>query len=171
MEYVSFDKAFEYLLPNEGEYSNIPEDPGGPTNWGITQEDLKNYRGTDVSVDDVKNMSMDEAKDIYKLNYWGELGGLDVSQQAIATCLFDCGVLYGPVTAINYAKQILRGLGLFQDKDDLVMALNLVDPKEFIHSYRERIITRINWIIENNPTQEVFRQGWMNRANRLLTLI
>ena len=36
-----FDAAFELLMENEGGFVDDPDDPGGRTNWGITEGFLR----------------------------------------------------------------------------------------------------------------------------------
>ena len=65
------------LIPNvivrEGGYVNHPNDRGGPTNWGITQNTLTRWSGSNATIDDVKNLSKDVAAKIYKAFYFDGL--------------------------------------------------------------------------------------------------
>lgn len=65
----SVDSMIDHLLRLEGGYVNDPDDPGGPTNYGITQATLASWRGHPVTADDVRNMDISEARDIYKRRY------------------------------------------------------------------------------------------------------
>lgn len=60
--------ALEMILKAEGGYVNDPADPGGATNMGVT---LKTYQSIhpDATVDDLKAMTVDEAKSIYREHY------------------------------------------------------------------------------------------------------
>jgi len=76
------------------DYSNHLSDPGGRTNFGITIADYRAYVKPDATADDVRNMTVDDAKRIYRKRYWDaqrcdELpGGVDFS-------VFDYGVNSG----------------------------------------------------------------------------
>jgi lysozyme family protein len=59
---VIFNKAFEDVLGLEGGYVNNPHDPGGETKWGISK---KRY-----PKEDIKNLSVERAKALYKRDYW-----------------------------------------------------------------------------------------------------
>ncbi|NQW94048.1 MAG: glycoside hydrolase family 108 protein [Polaromonas sp.] len=63
---MNFDVAFERLLGNEGGYSNNPSDPGGATNWGVTQAVARanGYQG------DMRDFTQAQAKVIYRRDYW-----------------------------------------------------------------------------------------------------
>jgi lysozyme family protein len=62
--------AIAKVLEHEGGYSNHPDDPGGPTNFGITIADYRRYRKSDATAADVRVMRLDEAKAIYRAAYW-----------------------------------------------------------------------------------------------------
>src|SRR5207302_958519 len=59
---ATFDKAIGTVLEHEGGYSFDPNDPGGETKYGISR---KAYPGLDV-----KALTLDQAKAIYKRDYW-----------------------------------------------------------------------------------------------------
>lgn len=170
-----FEPAVDYTLENEGGYGWNALDEGGPTNWGITMSDLAEFVGHQVSVADVQNMTVDTAKQIYLAKYWSPLALGQVTDQGIATCIFDSGVLYGTGIGARYGQTAANECG-----ENLVLdgrigpltlaAFNRVEPKQFLIAYHARIMSRINSIIAASPSQEIFRDGWTNRANRLLTL-
>lgn len=66
---MSFDLIVDRILKREGGYVNHPLDEGGPTNYGITQATLSSYQGRQATVDEVKNLSIQIARDIYRINY------------------------------------------------------------------------------------------------------
>ena len=65
----NFDKCFEMLLAHEGGFVNHPEDPGGATNLGVTKRTLQNYLGRHVSMDEMRNLTPEDVKPIYRKNY------------------------------------------------------------------------------------------------------
>jgi lysozyme family protein len=87
----------------EGGYVNDPHDPGGPTNFGVTLKVLQAYRKRPVSADDVRNMSIATAKEIYAENYAKPLG-FDALPAGV-----DCTVLdYGVNSGIGRSARVLR---------------------------------------------------------------
>lgn len=94
-----FDTALKPLLKNEGGFVNDPDDPGGATNRGVTMATLKQWRGHEVSIVDVHNLSEEEAGEIYRANYWDALRLDDMAHQALAESVFDFGVNAGPKQA------------------------------------------------------------------------
>lgn len=167
--------ALAYILRNEGGYVNNVADRGGPTNFGITLDDLSEYRKTPVGPDSVKYMTTDEAQQIYWEHYLKPMAIDQLTAQPIAICLADTGVLYGPGTAIHYGQQVCNGYGYQLNVDGMmgpktIMALNSVNPELFIKDYHGLLLVRIAKIITDDLSQEQFKKGWMARADRLLTL-
>lgn len=171
-------KAIEYVLVNEGPYSNDPDDSGGATNFGLTKVDVAAFRGVKVSSlsnDDIKHLSKDEAILIYKARYWSPLRGDQIVDQTVATAILDVGVLYGVSTVTKYVQNAINALGGHVAVDSsfgalTVIGLNKVDPKAFIQSLHGQVIDRINAIVFSHPKDAKFRKGWKARADRLLTI-
>lgn len=102
-----FDAAFEIVLGHEKGFVNHPADPGKATKYGITMGTLARWRKRPVSVADVKALTVDEAKAIYKAWYWDAVRG-DELPHAMAVELFDAAVNHGPRQAVLWAQRALR---------------------------------------------------------------
>ena len=59
---TKFNQIIDKVLKHEGGYVNDPNDPGGETNYGISKRAYPNV--------DIKNLTIDGAKEIYKKDYW-----------------------------------------------------------------------------------------------------
>lgn len=57
-----FDHAFEKVIGHEGGYIADSRDPGGETKYGISKRAYPN--------EDIKNLTLARAKQIYKRDYW-----------------------------------------------------------------------------------------------------
>jgi lysozyme family protein len=90
----NFNDCLNRLLKDEGGYGNDPQDPGGPTNFGITLTDYRKYIKSTGNATDVKNMTRDQASVIYKERYWNVLGCDNLPSGVDYTC-FDYGVNSG----------------------------------------------------------------------------
>jgi len=169
------EKALDFTLKNEGGYSNHPLDRGGPTNWGITLGDLSRHRGHVVSAEDVKRMPKSEALEIYSERYWKPLGCGLISNDNVATAIFDIGVVRGIGIPPLYAQKICNANGSKLTVDGKIgpftaAAINEMDPKKFIEAFASKAEAGFRDIVARKPSQAVFLKGWVNRAKRLLTL-
>lgn len=87
---MSFDDAVQKVLDHEGGYVNDPRDPGGETKYGISK---RAYPACDI-----KNLTKDDAKAIYKRDYWDRL---PVLPDRLAGIVFDCAVNTGIARAVR----------------------------------------------------------------------
>ena len=172
----NFDAAFQYLLQDEStRYTNDPNDPGGPTKFGITLMALQSFLGRPCTALDVENLSEDLAKQIHAQKYWAPLLCDSISNAGVATCLFDTGVLYGVGSTAMIAQKAAMNCGAQIKIDGIfgeesVNAVNALNQKDFIQSFYNLILARIEAVISAKPDEEKYRRGWEARAQRLLTL-
>jgi lysozyme family protein len=171
----AFENAFAYTVGNEGSYSNDAHDSGGPTKFGITQHDLSVYFGRPASVQEVKDMGLDVAREIYEKRYWKPLA-CDQMPESIACCMFDIGVVRGIGVPPKYAQNICNNHGAHLAVDGhlgplSVAAINEIEPAAFIRDFSAMAEAGFRAIVAARPSQHVFLKGWVNRARRLLTLI
>lgn len=148
-----YDDAFRTAIGHEGGYVFNPKDPGGETKFGLA----KKYN-PDL---DIKNLTLDQAKNIYKERYWDKYK-LDQFNDEHKTEAFNM-LINSPSRA---AKAIQRTVGVKPDgaigpktieamskyKNDV-----MVDAKkEYFKSLAE---DKIN---SSNVTQ---RENWQEHAN------
>jgi lysozyme family protein len=150
---VNFHDAFEMVIGHEGGVSNHPDDPGGLTKYGITSREYPNL--------DIRNLTLGQARNIYKADYWDEIQGDDLPGR-IAALVFDSAVNQGPARAI---KLMQKALGVQADgiigKRTLSAAEN-IDPNEFAALFgAERALHYASL-----STFDVFGRGWMRRLLR-----
>jgi lysozyme family protein len=149
------------VFTEEGGYTNDPNDRGGPTNFGITIGDLKQWREKDVTAEDVKNMTKDEAREIYRSKYWNPMQCGDLPN-GVDLEVFDFGVNAGTRTAIKKLQDVL---GL---KDDgsigpiTISACKAVDPRTVIQGFSAR---RLEYYRSLGDEWTHFGAGWTNRTN------
>ena len=163
-----FDKAFEYILLVEGEYSNDKHDKGGKTMYGIIESEARKYgyKG------EMNKMSKDIAEDIYKKKYWLKNNMDKIKDFRVALSIFDWTVNSGnwgtkkAQTAINkiYGEKVLTVDGIIGTNS--LKYFNEVDPEEFLKVYHELQRAFYTSIVDNNPSQKVFLKGWFNRVSR-----
>ena len=68
----TIDQILDRLVSKmvEGGFKDDKADKGGPTKYGITQKTLSDYLKRPATRNDVKNLSVDTAKKIYRENYY-----------------------------------------------------------------------------------------------------
>lgn len=176
--YANFASSFERIIAIEGErYTNDPNDRGGPTKWGITLRTLSAYRHQEVTAEEVKNLSKEEAKAIYKNLYWDKLNLDQALYQSVADVLFDAGVNFGPPVAASRAQEILvnkfhRVLpvdGVIGKRT--ISELNLLEPKQFIYQFALATAQKYCDIVRSDPSQLRFLKGWINRSFNMLQAV
>lgn len=97
-----FDRAFSKTIQHEGGYANDPADPGGETRYGISK---RNYPDLDI-----KNLTLEQARDIYYRDYWLATGIDQVRHEGLAVKLFDLAVNLGPQTAVRLLQRAVNDL-------------------------------------------------------------
>ena len=168
--------AFNYLLGNEGMvFTNYPSDPGGPTKYGVTLRAYQNYLNPEATAIDIQNLNPDQAKEVYQLGFWTPMGCEALEDVSTPTCIFDTGVLFGPGISAGIAQRSLNNLGASLTIDNIlgpesISQLNSTVSDEFIDQFHGQVLFRIDKVILDHPNLENNRQGWVNRANRLLNL-
>lgn len=100
------DTYIDRLFEREGGFSDRKEDRGGATRWGITRSTLAFSRGREVTVEDVKNLTREEAAAIYRKMYFDN-HRLGLLPDEIEEQVFDFGVNSGPGVAIGALQECL----------------------------------------------------------------
>jgi len=65
-----FEEALKLVLSHEGGWSDHPRDPGGATMKGITLAVFRRHYGANKTKEDLKNISDDALRQIYRSDYW-----------------------------------------------------------------------------------------------------
>lgn len=172
---AQFEKSISYVLANEGGWSDDPNDV--PTNFGITQNTLCQWRGKPVGPEDVRNLSLAEAQRIYNFWYWNPLSLNSCKSQNVATAIFDIGVNQGLHAAAMSAQIIVNDHAGVKIKVDGMLGpismqgINMVAANLFIEEFEKQTVEAYNEIVERNPGKQIYLHGWLNRARKLLSLL
>lgn len=137
------DAILDAILRHEGGYVDDAADHGRCTHRGITLQTLRDWRGRPVTCDDVRAMSEQEARDIYRARYLKPFDGVDA---AIKPQVVDIAVNAG----VLRARQLLA---LAQQSDK---PLNVALVIERLKHYAR--------LVAADPRQARFFNGWVNRA-------
>ncbi len=123
-----FESAMDFVLKWEGGYVYDPKDPGGETKWGISKSAYPTL--------DIKDLTEQEARDIYRVDYWEKLG---------------CDYLLWPVNLVVFDTAV--NMGAKRAKDFLSRT----------SYWQDYIIERIDYyarVLGRKP----YLRGWINRT-------
>ena len=155
----NFDKCLAFTLQFEGGFVNNPDDPGGPTNFGVTQATLSVFLGRQASIDEVRALTPAKVAPIYKLKFWDHVNGDDVPV-GVDLAVFDFGVHSGPSRGVIGLQ---RALGLADDGKVGPITLGAAakaDPKELINGICDE---RLAFLKQLKVFQK-FKAGLTNRV-------
>jgi len=167
-----FDYAFESTLCLEGGYCDDPSDRGGKTKWGITESTLKAAVSEGiVSTRDVAALTREEARRIYRENYWNPLKLDSCLSPAAAAEIFDTAVNMGVPTAVKIIQEALNYLGESLTVDGVLGRGTLAALNKWIAQDERAVLVCLNGIqflryltiVKSNPTQRKFARGWTKR--------
>lgn len=144
---ANYNDCLNLVLKDEGGYCNDPGDNGGPTKYGITIFDVRKYVKANATASDVKALTLDQAKTIYKSKYWDALSCDSLPSGVDYTC-FDYGVNSG-------LGRPRKALQRFKDKTgtDLINAIN-DERMSFLHAI-------------GTGHNAKFLKGWTARVSRV----
>ena len=155
----NYDDVLRRLLLHEGGYSNHSSDPGGPTKFGIT---LAVYRQTEkpgATAADVKAMTVDEAKAVYRSRYW-DAQRCDELPAGVDYAVFDYGVNSG----IGRSGRALQRIVGVADDGALgpvtLAAARNADPSALVNALCDERLR----FLKSLKTWSVFGKGWSRRV-------
>ena len=145
-----FEQCFEKLIAHEGGYTEGKNDPGGETNFGISKRAYPQV--------DIKNLTRDAAKQIYKRDYW-DRAQCDKLPPTLAYLLFDAAVNSGIGQAIRFLQ---RAIGVADD--GLLGPLTLAAiQRTDSESLCARFIGQRLDFMTRLSTFDYFGKGWSRR--------
>ncbi len=155
---TDFNDIIEVVLHHEGGYVNDPKDPGGETNFGIAKRSHPDV--------DIKNLTKDGAKEIYKEVYW-DGNKVDELPEELKHIYFDMCVNQGKGRAVKILQQAANakganlkvdgGLGPMTLRAILKSKVELQRVRAYRVKYYADLVTR-------KPDLEKFYFGWFRRA-------
>lgn len=160
---ANFTKAYKFVQAEEGGYANHRDDPGGATQWGLTQAVYDAYRArVGRPVQDVRLVSAAEHRAIFEKQYWTPIKGNDLPS-GVDLCLYDYSINSGAGRAV---KELQRALGLAVDGIVGVRTLDAVraaDDETLINDICDRRLR----FMKSLRTWKTFGKGWTARVGRV----
>jgi len=153
-----FSFAIEYVLQNEGGYSDHKGDGGGKTKWGVTESTAVSY-GLNFDT-----LTLAEARSIYRDRYWMFDG---IRDRRLAAKCMDVIVNFGRTGGTRVLQAACGSPvdGIYGP--DTEHRLLNADPEDMLQRIATAAADRYVDIVKASPTQIVFLKGWMRRAVRL----
>ena len=162
---AKYEKLIPTVLKWEGGFANNPNDPGGATNSGVTLSTFRSVYGKDKTVQDLKNMTSEQWKYIFKTRFWDRWKADDIDNQAIANLLVDWLWASG-VYGIKYPQEVL---GVKTDGFVGLKTLAAINyypnKKELFDKLWNRRKKHFEDIVRNRPQSKVFLKGWLRRLS------
>lgn len=167
-----FERAVAYVLQNEGsQFTDAFNDRGAATRFGVTQATLATWRDKPTTAEDVKSLTLAEAKAIYLAEYWKRMNLWKFHSQAVAVALMDTGVLCGPTSA---ATLLQEAVGVDVDGvigPNTIRAANGFADAKLLPVFAYKVMDHHMRLAERVPSQRKWLYGWLCRAARLLLLV
>jgi len=175
---ATVEDMIDNILRREGGYVWHEADRGGPTNFGVTLATLRRWRGDPtLTAADVRALTRDEAREIYRSDYLGE-PGIDRLPQSLQLQLFDMSINHGPSKVVQLLQEVLDALGTHVVAVDGAIGPQTVNAA--YRSVRKRSEVEVNnavarrqvrfyeAIVDSRPSQRVFLKGWLRRAREFV---
>lgn len=165
------DILWPFIKSWEGGFVNHPADPGGATNTGVTISTWKKQGydkdgDGDIDVDDLRIISEEDARAIFRDNYWSRWKAAQIHDQSIANILVDW-VWSSGAYGIKIPQRMLgvKIDGIVGPKT--LAALNSQIPYSFFHELKEERRAYLERICVTTPTLKKFLKGWNRRLDGL----
>lgn len=157
----------------EGGYVSHKDDPGGATNWGITERVARanGFRG------DMRNLSRSEAFAIYEREYIRKPGFLPLVEidPAVAEEVIDTAVNMGPARPTRFFRQAVNEvcrtrLPIVPMMDEVTVRawrdcranLGRRSCVAMLDSLDRQQRAEYDRLVRVNPRLQVFHRGWIN---------
>ncbi len=187
---ADFRVSFKYIMKHEGWWVNHPDDKGGPTYAGITQNYQKDWLGWKYinkyrkwGIKEGKWVELpipwnthfdDEMIDFYVqdfyLSLWISGHYYELRDQQVANYVFDFQV--NGTVSNRIIRRSLIDLGfrtpIENTMDSLVISyINRVDKYTFLRTLNNRRLIFYNNIAKRDSTQRKFLKSWRSRCELL----
>lgn len=160
-----FNLAILIVLKNEGEFVDNPHDPGGATKFGISLRYLIQQKNKNMSIDDIRNLSQQDAINLYRIHWWDRYNYHAINNQIIANKILDMSVNMGSKQAhICLQRAILSSTGNHLDEDGILgdesfSAINQANPDTLLAALKSEAAG-----FYRSLRNSEFEKGWLTRA-------
>lgn len=180
---AQFESALNFIIPNEGGFSDDAADPGGVTNHGIS---LRFLKGLDESVlkkakifgpadaETIRALTPEQAGNLYRLCFWEAAPFPKIINQKLANYIFDMAINHGLAQAVKLTQ---RAICACQKTRDYVIDDGVLGPKTLAGINQASFMLMpaliaeresfVRFLVQRNPELRRFLDGWLNRSYRI----
>lgn len=159
----TYARAMKGIHISEGGYVNHPKDPGGATNFGITQRVYDAYRrDRGLAARSVKQITSDEVAAIYRTQYADKIRYDDLPAGV------DYATLDGSVNSgvSRGAKWLQSALGVSSDGKVGTATISAALKADAIHTVKSMCAKRMSFL-RGLTIFSTFGKGWTSRVARV----
>lgn len=161
----NFSRSLNAVLVHEGGYVNHPNDPGGPTNLGVTLANFKRFVKPDGTIEDLKKLTREQAGVVFRRQYWDEVMG-SALPDGVDFAVFDFAVNSGPGRAAKYLQAIAQEKQDGKIGPDTLKAVTALDADTVINA----LCDRRQKFLEGLAIFATFGKGWTRRVKETRAL-
>lgn len=186
MRHNSLGAAFEiaytkYIQPNEGGYANLKNDKGGETYAGIARNFNPNWPGWTFIDFEKKKLGAEPKNntkwpaiqylvDQFYRDRWNANRMDEINSQEVADLLYDFHV-HSQASAIRTIQKVVGVTADGSMGDQTIVAINKMNGAKLHADLLAARKAFLESLIAKNPSQEVFREGWMARLKKFPTTV
>lgn len=182
-----FLKSHDFTAKWEGGYSDYKEDRGGATNYGVSMvflQGLEKHKTEllrrlgvvlPVTKESIKALTKTQAQQLFYNEFWAN-ADLDAYPLPVALCFYDMRVNHGAKNATRLIQRAYNALDSTAEKlvEDGALGAKtkaaltgVIDSLAFVSCAENARKDFFEAIMRNAPSQEKFRNGWLNRAHAM----
>lgn len=162
---ITVDSVIDDIIRRETmNFTNDPDDPGGPTKGGVTIDALTEYLGRKADINDIRNLKESTVRDLYRKLYVMKPGFGMLGDPSLMGLVVDSGVLHGRNRTTKWLQYVV---GAKQDGVLGPMTLRAVQnlpPAEVYRRFLKRRFKGVADVVQDNPRLIKYLEGWINRA-------
>jgi lysozyme family protein len=169
---ITLKDALVFTLKWEGtKFTDHPNDPGGPTRYGIIQREYDKYRrAKGMPVRSVNLITEPEYNEIYEKSYWNPVRSEWLSGP-LGLTLFDTAVNLGVGGAISRLQAALKIPISGTWTQEISDVIHKADQTKIALTICNLRIKKRYDRVKQAPSQKVFLQGWLNRDKDLINKV